>query len=355
VSTTVSDLAALSGLKELWAETVGDPEICIAVLDGPVDRGHPSLAQAQLHELDGLTPASTEHGASMRHGTHVASVIFGQHGGPVMGIAPRCRGLLAPIFRDDAAGGIAPCSQPDLARAIMRSVDAGAQIINISGGQSSASGTAHPLLDDAVRAAAAAGALIVAAAGNEGCECLDVPGAMPTVLAVGAANMDGLPLSFSNWGAAYRTQGVLALGENIPGAEPGGGIVSATGTSYATAIVSGVAGLLLSAQRQHGQRPDPLAVRAVILDSAYTCDPRLAADCRPFMVGRLDITGAHARSIAARDASQPVAAEGRSLPRVGELAPDFMVTDHTGRPVRLRDNRGRSVVLWFYPAAETPG
>ncbi len=36
-------------------------------------------------------------------------------------------------------------------------------------------------------------------------------------------------------------------------------------------------------------------------------------------------------------------------------APDFEVLDHEGRTVRLGDFRGRKVVLWFYPKADTPG
>jgi peroxiredoxin Q/BCP len=39
----------------------------------------------------------------------------------------------------------------------------------------------------------------------------------------------------------------------------------------------------------------------------------------------------------------------------GDLAPEFEVEDHTGRSVRLSDYRGRNVVLWFYPKADTPG
>lgn len=39
----------------------------------------------------------------------------------------------------------------------------------------------------------------------------------------------------------------------------------------------------------------------------------------------------------------------------GELAPEFEVKDHAGRSVRLSDYRGRNVVLWFYPKADTPG
>ena len=39
----------------------------------------------------------------------------------------------------------------------------------------------------------------------------------------------------------------------------------------------------------------------------------------------------------------------------GVVAPDFAVTAHTGETVRLADLRGKPVVLWFYPAADTPG
>ena len=40
---------------------------------------------------------------------------------------------------------------------------------------------------------------------------------------------------------------------------------------------------------------------------------------------------------------------------VGDAAPDFEVQDHAGRTVRLSDYRGKTVVLWFYPMADTPG
>lgn len=40
---------------------------------------------------------------------------------------------------------------------------------------------------------------------------------------------------------------------------------------------------------------------------------------------------------------------------VGSPAPDFEVQDHLGETVRLRELRGKRVVLWFYPKADTPG
>lgn len=41
--------------------------------------------------------------------------------------------------------------------------------------------------------------------------------------------------------------------------------------------------------------------------------------------------------------------------RTGTKAPDFSVEDHTGEKTRLSDYRGKNVVLWFYPKADTPG
>jgi peroxiredoxin Q/BCP len=39
----------------------------------------------------------------------------------------------------------------------------------------------------------------------------------------------------------------------------------------------------------------------------------------------------------------------------GSQAPDFVLSDQDGNPVRLSDHRGRTVVLYFYPKADTPG
>jgi peroxiredoxin Q/BCP len=39
----------------------------------------------------------------------------------------------------------------------------------------------------------------------------------------------------------------------------------------------------------------------------------------------------------------------------GETAPDFQLPDQHGNPVRLSDLRGKTVVLYFYPKADTPG
>lgn len=40
---------------------------------------------------------------------------------------------------------------------------------------------------------------------------------------------------------------------------------------------------------------------------------------------------------------------------VGTLAPDFTVKTHKGDTVSLKDFKGKKVILWFYPKADTPG
>ena len=42
-------------------------------------------------------------------------------------------------------------------------------------------------------------------------------------------------------------------------------------------------------------------------------------------------------------------------PAPGELAPDFTLPDQAGAPVSLSGLRGQTVVLYFYPKADTPG
>jgi cyanobactin maturation PatA/PatG family protease len=287
---SITNVSEFPGISELWAETKGDSGVCVAVLDGPVDQSHPCFAGANLTKLQTLVADVASSGQMSGHGTHITSAIFGQHGSPVQGIAPGCRGLIVPVFSDNRSG---PLSQLDLARAINQAVEQGAHIINISGGQLSQSGEADPMLENAVRFCNDNGVLIVAAAGNDGCKCLHVPAALPAVLAVGAMNSQGLPFDFSNWGDAYQTQGILAPGENILGAETGGGVITRSGTSFATPIVSGIIALLLSIQLLQGEKPNPHAIRDAILKSALPCHQKEVADCSRFLVGIINIPGAY--------------------------------------------------------------
>lgn len=275
----------IEGLQFLWQETLGDPRILIAVLDGPVALSHPVLTGARLSYLD--EPSQSGDDSATRHGTHVSSLIFGQPNGPVKGIAPHCTGLIIPIFENSSSVS----SQTTLAHAITRAIEAGAQIINVSAGQFSESGDAHPVLADTVRMCEEAGVLIVAAAGNEGCACAHVPSASSNVLAVGATDYRGIPAGFSNWSELYLTHGIVAPGVDVLGAGPGGTLERQSGTSQATAIVSGVVGLFLSLQLVRGHDPDPRVIRNILLDSSVGCTiPQ--RDCPRFLAGRLNVAAA---------------------------------------------------------------
>jgi cyanobactin maturation PatA/PatG family protease len=285
----MSKVKTIPGLRNLWEQTLGDSEICIAVLDGSVDQFHPCFVGADLTQLPTLVEETPiPEGRMHLHGTHVTSAIFGQHGSAVEGIAPQCKGLIVPVFSDTGR----KLSQLDLARAIEQAINAGAHIINMSGGQLTDYGEADGWLEKAVALCEEHNILIVAAAGNNGCECLHVPAALPTVLAVGAMNDKGEPIDYSNWGDAYQTQGILAPGENILGAKPGGETVQLSGTSFATPIVTGVAALLLSWQKKRGEQPDPQKVRAAILQSALPCELNETDNQSRCLVGKLNILGA---------------------------------------------------------------
>jgi hypothetical protein len=227
----------------------------------------------------------------------VARLIFGRPGpdGPVAGIAPGCRGVIVPIFGDAGTRPGEPfrpsCSQLELARAILLALEHGASIINISAGQYGPAATAEPILADAVARAIRRGALVVAAAGNDGCECAHIPAALPGVLAVGAMDAHGRPIASSNWGAAYRSAGLLAPGAGLTAALAGGGRLVVSGTSFATAVVSGAAALLRSLALRRGRDLPAARLRGILLDSAEKClDDSIS--CRRQLAGRLDLVRA---------------------------------------------------------------
>ena len=206
----------ISGIREAWARTVGDRNVTIAVVDGPADIHHPCFAGASLEQIRVGSPSSCNIAGpeSCSHGTHVASILFAQHGRVrgLYGIAPQCRGVIVPIFRDDpnARGRILSASQADLAKGIDAARQYGADIVNVSGGQLSNRGQVDRSLAEAVRKCEEQGVLVVAAAGNDGCDCSHVPALLPGVLPVGAVTSNGTPAAYSNYGEAYQ-KGVATL------------------------------------------------------------------------------------------------------------------------------------------------
>jgi cyclic patellamide precursor peptide PatG/subtilase family protein len=258
------------------------PRIVVAILDGPVDLAHPCFLGVAISEERSVARGGGD--TAFIHGTQIASIIAQS--------APHTSIVSIPIYSSSSDGRILPVSQLDLARALNRALDVGAHIINISGGQLVESPHVDPRLESALKSCASRDILLIAAVGNDACDCIHVPAAVPSTLAVGAMDDAGQPLDFSNWGEAYRDHGVLAPGKDISVALPGGGSTVATGTSYAAAVVAGKAAVLMGELVHLGQRPSGKRIRDAILASAVDCSKQEAPDCRRLLSGRFNPAGA---------------------------------------------------------------
>ena len=305
----------------------GSALVTLGIVDGLPDLGHPALRGASIEILETMVPPDC--GGPDAHGTAVCSIIFGRSNA-VRGLAPGCRGLALPIFfRKGTDPETRPVSQLDLARAISFGLERGVSIINISAGQKSATVEPDSHLEQALQAAIARRVLLIAAAGNDGCACIHLPAAVESVLSVGALGRTGRPLETSNWAEPYRRNGLLAPGEDLPVATRDGGVTAGSGTSYATAVVSGVAALLLSVAREEGYRLDALDIRQILLESAAACTLEGEGACDRYLAGTLDAAAALAsvrRSGTAGYTFAPLRSAGLNGP-----APDIGRNQHIAR------------------------
>jgi len=185
-----------------------------------------------------------ESGDSDGHGTGMASLIVGQGtaagGLGVYGVAPEAKVLPVRVAEGLTTQEADPVF---LAEGVLRAAQSPAKIISLSVG----SGFRSWRLDEAIAEAQTKGKLVVAAAGNTPLDRDDVPvypASFPGVLAVGAVNKDGKPASNSVRGSWLS---LVAPGEDLPLAcTSETRYCKGTGSSGATALVSGVAALVWS-------------------------------------------------------------------------------------------------------------
>jgi len=230
-----------------WSAVDSFAPVLVAILDTGIDSDAEfgGRIEAGMDFTGGSNP-DDEHG----HGTHMC--------GTIAAIAPNASFLNLKVA--DKRGR---CDSTTVAEAIRWAADRGAQVINVSLEVESS-----PELESAIRHAWQKGAVVIAAAGNGGTTAPAYPAAYEDAIAVaGTSQKDGLAV-LSNHGDWVD---VAAPGLKIYAELPGGGYGYETGTSPATAHVSGVAALLFGiAADKSGNGFVNDEVRAAIEDS---CEP----------------------------------------------------------------------------------
>ena len=167
------------------------------------------------------------------HGTSVASIIGAvDDGRSIRGVNPNAEIYSVKALSD---GECAPLSR--IIEGIYWCIDKDVDIINMSFGTH----TDSPLLYQAVKTAADAGILMIAAAGNNKNDGVEYPAAYNEVIAVGSVDNNADISDFSAIGEAIE---LVAPGEEIAATGYFDEVVKTDGTSVSTAQVTGVASLL---------------------------------------------------------------------------------------------------------------
>lgn len=185
-----------------WAQARGTG-VRVAVLDTGIDLAHPDLP-APVDSVSFIAGEPVQDGN--RHGTHVAGIIAGlDNAVGVIGVAPACDLLVAKVLANSGAGTV-----DGVILGLGWAVERGARVVNMS-----LSGAGYSrAFADACDAATAAGALLVAAAGNDASDVPAYPASYPAVVSVAAVDGALSPAGFSNFGPSVSV------------AAPGVGVVS---------------------------------------------------------------------------------------------------------------------------------
>lgn len=199
-------------------------------------------------------------GNGTRHGSYVAGVAAANanNGVGIAGVNWQTKILPIQALSDDGSGNTL-----SVARAIRYAVDQGADVISLSLGSSLPDAYLRQAITDAI----AAGVIVVAASGNDGCNCISYPANYIEVVAVGALAQNNTPASFSSYGSNLD---ILAPGVGLytaswsPSNQTSAYASYISGTSLATPLVSAA----LTTLKSH--RPDASATELVALLSETT-------------------------------------------------------------------------------------
>ena len=245
-----SSAAVDSGVLPAWQAGVSGAGVTI----GFIDSGLTDALGEFTGRISALSRDVTGQGRSLAdssgHGTAVAGVAAAaRNESGIVGLAP---GVTIAMMRADNGDCANGCRYTDsaLAAGMDAAVAAGAKVVNISLGGSSA----NTALRSAFARAAAAGTVIVISAGNDGNREVDplpaaalAAGSGANVIIVGSASPSGTISSFSNRAGSSQSNYILALGEDVRSFDNEGTAYLYSGTSFAAPSVTAAVALLAQA------------------------------------------------------------------------------------------------------------
>jgi subtilisin family serine protease len=241
-----------------WSISTGDASVIIAIVDCGVDWSHPDLYANIWHNPN---PSSVNHdtigwdfGGSTgtadnnpiedypAHGTLVAGVASAvtNNGVGVAGVGYNCK--IMPVKVSEGDNYNVTRDEPYIVygyEGIKYAADNGAKVINCSWGSAGYSNAEQEVIDYAI----AKGALVIAAAGNDGSSEKFYPAGYAGVLSVAATDANDNVTNWSNYGPEVK---VAAPGSNIYSTWQPNTYTSGDGTSFSSPMVAGLAALVTS-------------------------------------------------------------------------------------------------------------
>jgi subtilisin family serine protease len=204
----------------------------VAVIDTGIDTTHEDLRDSDIRTFETTGSDSSKPDV---HGTGIAGIISAH--GVLEGIAPAARIIGVRAFAPTEAG-VQYSTTVMVLKAMNLALAQQAKVMNLS-----FAGSADPLMQRAVGAAAGRGAIMVAAAGNNGHLAPPAyPAAYPEVIAVTAVDADDRLYPKANIGGYVA---LAAPGVDVLVPTPGNSRELESGTSFAAAHVTGIIALLL--------------------------------------------------------------------------------------------------------------
>jgi thermitase len=288
--------------------------------------GHPDLRGKVVARQNFTLTADADDYCN--HGTHIAGIAAARtnDGLGVAGVGYEAKLLNGKVLDDTAVGTTTWISQ-----GISWAAQSGADVINMS---LAGVGACPANVQQAVNDAWAAGAVLVAAAGNEGQAGASWPANCDNVVAVAATDLLDQKAGFSNYGAGVDA---AAPGVDVLSLDYTGGYWGFSGTSQASAHVAGLAALVWASA--HGTSAD-----AVVRRLTETAD-RTGAEGTHWQYGRVNAATAVGTLLPPAPTS-PLAPIGLTATALAGRQIRLTWTDRSGNETGFRIERRRDSGSW---------